>query len=114
MPQRDQFRKEQILRGIMTLLILRLLWEAPMHGYSLQAEISERIKRHLPQGTIYVLLKSLQKRGLITLYEAQEERDRKLYTITASGKDFLLGHRDPLLIARDIMGSLIEFIGSTQ
>lgn len=95
---------------MMTLLILRMLSENPMHGYSLHVSISETIKRELPQGTIYVLLKSLEKRGMIELYEKQEERDRKIYTITQAGRDFLMGHKEPLSIARDIMGGLIEYI----
>lgn len=112
MPQRDQFRREHILRGIMTLLILRMLSETPMHGYSLKVAISEKIKREMPQGTIYVLLKSLQKRGLITLYETQEEREKKVYTITSAGKNFLMGHKEPLQIAGKIMEGLIEYIQS--
>lgn len=114
MPQKNPFQKEQILRGIMTLLILKMLTEKPMHGYSLQTEISAAIKRDLPQGTIYVLLKSLEKRGLITLYEMQAERDRKLYTVTAAGREFLVGHREPLSIARDIMDDLIEYVRNLE
>lgn len=114
MPGQNQFQKEQILRGIMTLLILRMLWEKPMHGYSLQTSISETIKRDMPQGTIYVLLKSLEKRGLIEIYETQGERDRKLYTITARGTKFLVGHEEPLSIAREIMDDLILFIGGMK
>ena len=110
MPRGNQFQREQILSVSMTLLILKRLSLKPMHGYSLQNSISEVIKRELPQGTIYVLLKSLEKRGLITIYETQEERDKKLYTITPRGSQFLLGHKEPLSIAREIMDGLIQFI----
>ena len=112
MPRQNPFHKEQILKGIMTLLILKLLSQNPMHGYSLQTEISSIIKRDLPQGTIYVLLKSLERRGLITIYETQAERDKKIYTITQNGVSFLEGHREPLSIARDIMDELIAYINT--
>ena len=110
MPRQNPFQKEQILRGIMTLLILRFLSEQPMHGYSLQLDISNTIKRELPQGTIYVLLKSLVRRGLITIYESGGERDKKSYTITPKGVEFLRKHKEPLSIARDIMDDLIAYI----
>ncbi len=106
----NPFQREQILKGIMTLLILKLLSQNPMHGYSLQTEISSTIQRDLPQGTIYVLLKSLERRDLIALYETQAERDKKIYTITEKGTRFLQGHREPLSIARNIMDELIAYI----
>lgn len=110
MSKDNQFQKEQILKGIITLLIMRFLVDKPMYGYSLQLAISEKIGRDMPQGTIYVLLKSLEKRGLIELCETQVERDRKLYSITQEGRKFLLNHETPLLIASGLMGELIEFI----
>lgn len=110
MPGNNQFRKEQILRGTITLLILRLLSDEPMHGYSLKKAISEKIKREMPQGTIYVLLKSLEKRGLITLLETNIERERKPYTITRVGRNFLLWHLEPLYIARDVIDEVIGYI----
>ena len=110
MPQKNQFHREQILKGIITLLILKMVSREPMHGYSLQAAISEEIRREMPQGSIYVLLKSLEKRGLIRIYETRAERDKKLYTITDAGTEFLLGHSEPLSIAREVIGGLIEYI----
>lgn len=110
MARKDSLHKEHILRGMITLLILRMLSENPMHGYSLQLMIAEKTKREMPQGTIYVLLKSLERRGLITLFETRAERDKKLYTISEKGRTFLLGHKEPLAIARDIMDGLIEYI----
>ncbi len=110
MPKEKPFHKEQILKGIMTLLILKSLSQSPMHGYSLQTEISSKIRRDLPQGTIYVLLKSLERRGLISLYETMEERDKKIYNITPEGLAFLQGHGGPLSIARNIMDELIAYI----
>lgn len=114
MPGKNQFRKEQILRGTTTLLILRLLSDEPMHGYSLQSVISERVQREMPQGTIYVLLKSLEKRGLVKPLESQGRGEKKPYTITQSGREFLLWHLEPLQTAREIIDSIIMYIKSAK
>ncbi len=110
----DNLHKEKIFRGIVTLLILRFLIEHPRHGYSLALMISEKVKRDLPPGTIYVLLGSLEKRGLIKVLEKKMIRDRKTYTITEDGMRFLLGHHEPLLIATQVMSELISFIESLK
>lgn len=114
MPGRNHFRREQILRGTITLLILRILSDEPMHGYSLQNKISEIIGREMPQGTIYVLLKSLEKRGLVEPLETQNDSDRKPYTITESGREFLTWHLEPLQTAREIIDGIIDYIGSVK
>lgn len=110
MQEKSPLQKERILKGIITLLILRMTAVEPMHGYSLQQAISKEIKREMPQGSIYVLLKTLEKRDFIRVHETEPERDRKTYVITERGLDFLVAHSEPLSIARNVMKDLIEFI----
>lgn len=98
------------MKGITTLLILKMTAEGPVHGYSLQLAISREIKRDLPHGSIYVLLKDLERRGLIRIYNKQPERDKKTYVITDQGLDLLIAHAEPLSIARNVMKDLIKFI----
>lgn len=110
MQEKSPLQKERILKGIITLLILKMTAEQPMHGYSLQTSISREIKRELPQGSIYVLLKALERRGFIKVHETQAERDKKIYVITESGLDFLVAHSEPLEIASNVMKDLMAFI----
>ena len=93
--------------------ILGILNVFPMTGYDLKHQAFDATVRHFwpaDQSQIYRTLNKLAKDGLVTVtVEAQDERpDRKIYAITASGKNALTDWlksetavptlRDPLLV----------------
>ncbi len=80
-------------RGHLKLLVLKLLEEGPMHGYGIMAELEKRygIPPHPSPGTIYPILSSLRRTGLIEV-AGEGRRDKKLYRITEKGKEYLREH----------------------
>jgi DNA-binding PadR family transcriptional regulator len=80
-------------RGWIQFLILRVLYEKPMHGYQLLEEIEERSCgcHKLETGSIYTLLRRMEERGLLeSRWEKVEgSPDRRVYTVTKDGVETL-------------------------
>lgn len=80
---------QDVLRGTLDLLILRVLAQEPMHGWG----ISERIQQHsgavlqVTQGSLYPALHRLEKRGLLAAFwgTSQNNRRAKYYRLTGAG-----------------------------
>ena len=79
-------------RGYMKILILDMLRE-PKHGYGIMAELEEEYGIKLSAGTVYPILASLRKSGLIEVME-RGGRDRKSYVITPKGLKYLEEHSE--------------------
>ncbi len=80
-------------RGWIQFLILRVLYEKPMHGYQLLEEIEEKSCgcHKLESGSIYTLLRRMEERGLL---ESRWEKveggpERRVYTVTKNGVEAL-------------------------
>jgi DNA-binding PadR family transcriptional regulator len=65
-------------RGWVQFLILRILYEKPMHGYRLMEELEKRSFgcHKLKTGSIYTLLRRMEKKGLISSAWETVEVDR--------------------------------------
>ncbi len=79
--------KSEKHRGILPLYILHSLKKKPKSGYELLAEIKEKTEgTWIPsKGTIYPLLKHLEKEGLIKI-KSVEKRSKNIFEITTEGK----------------------------
>ena len=80
-------------RGWIQFLLLRILYEKPMHGYHLLEEIEQRSCgcHKLEPGSIYTLLRRMEERGLL---ESKWEKveggpDKRVYTVTRDGAEAL-------------------------
>ncbi|MCB0913621.1 MAG: helix-turn-helix transcriptional regulator [Propionibacteriaceae bacterium] len=87
---------KQLLKGTIPLLVLHLLTQADMYGYQLiksLEQISAGIFR-FSEGTLYPVLHSLERDGLLRAYWRVSDvgRKRKYYAITDRGRREL-GHR---------------------
>jgi PadR family transcriptional regulator PadR len=80
----------ELKRGVLELVLLRLLQERPGYGYELVTEIARRSEGELEvkEGTLYPLLYRLEEQGLVeTVWETPERgAPRKYYRITAAGR----------------------------
>ncbi|MBN1500558.1 MAG: PadR family transcriptional regulator [Spirochaetes bacterium] len=76
----------QFKKGVLELCVLTLLQNDDRYGYELVSRISQNIE--ISEGTIYPLLRRLQKDGNVTTYlrESNEGPPRKYYKLTESGK----------------------------
>ncbi len=76
----------QFKKGVLELCVLSLLTDEDRYGYELVSKISENIE--ISEGTIYPLLRRLQKDGNVTTYlqESKEGPSRKYYKLTENGE----------------------------
>ncbi|MFI6479038.1 PadR family transcriptional regulator [Nonomuraea sp. NPDC050663] len=76
----------------LALAVLALLFEGPMHPYELATTMRERHKEEsikLNYGTLYSVVQSLDKRGLVRVKEVVREGrrpERTIYEITEAGR----------------------------
>lgn len=88
--------KSQFLKGCARLLVLKILAERPMYGYELATAMTLRSEAifELGQGTLYPLLYSLERKGMIRSKEREAgpgegARKRVYYELTAKGRALL-------------------------
>lgn len=95
-PDTARFER-QLKKGVLEMLVLRLLAEHPSHGY----ELIQRLRRgsdgalDLKEGTLYPILYRLEDDGCITSAwqntapDKQRPVPRKVYTVTPLGQQVL-------------------------
>ena len=83
----------RLRRGILKLLLLKLLAELPRHGYDLIRAVRERGWGGGGAGSVYPLLAGLEAAGLIA---GRDEGDRRTYEITEKGRRLLEEHAGDL------------------
>lgn len=79
--------RHKCIRGFIDIMTLVLLANRPMCGYEIIENIYERARVLLSPGTVYPLLDSLQRKGLV---ESKTESKKKIYKITSSGRETLV------------------------
>lgn len=75
------------LRGVLGLLVLRVLAEGPTYGYAIALELADAGLGTLKGGTLYPLLSRFERDGLVTVeWRAGEAGPgRKYYLLTERG-----------------------------
>jgi len=101
--------------GYLKLSVLKILSEQDCSGYELMKEIEETIGKKPSPGSMYPLLKALQRHTLIT----SKTRDRStIYHITQQGRSLLkelLSHRQEMLAKVEQTHKFLEhFCGEKQ
>jgi len=80
-------------RGWIQFLLLRILYETPMHGYQLLEELGRRSFgcHRLEPGSIYTILRRMEAKGLLTSKWERVETgpDKRIYKVTEAGSKVL-------------------------
>lgn len=77
---------QELRRGTITIGVLSQLSE-PQYGYSLVTMLADK-DVHVEPGTLYPLLRRLEKQGLlVSEWDTQEARPRKYYALSETGKE---------------------------
>jgi DNA-binding PadR family transcriptional regulator len=78
-------------KGILTMYLLHSLQKKPKSGYEIISEIKQKTEgTWVPsKGTIYPLLRQLEKGGLIKV-KTTEKRSKNIFKITPKGKKIIL------------------------
>ncbi|PLS18268.1 PadR family transcriptional regulator [Bacillus sp. M6-12] len=81
----------QVRRGILEFCVLTIVNEKPSYGYDLVTTLSSWEQLAAKEGTLYPLLRRLQKDELIDSFwqESESGPPRKYYQITEQGKELL-------------------------
>jgi len=84
----SQKSSSQMLKGILSGSILMLLADEALYGYTLSEKLAEFGFDQVPKGTIYPLLLTLEKKGLIEgrMRPSSDGPQRKYYFLTADGR----------------------------
>jgi transcriptional regulator len=89
--------KTELKKGTAPLLVLALLEHEQRHGYELTKQVAERTNGilKLQAASLYPLLYRMEKKGWIVgrWVERPNERRRRFYRITASGRKQLEAER---------------------
>ena len=77
----------QMLKGILQWMMLTILSKKPDYGYGISKQINQYGLKDVPKGTIYPLLTTMEKRGLIRghMQPSDDGPDRKYYFVTTEG-----------------------------
>ncbi|MDP8003765.1 MAG: PadR family transcriptional regulator [Caldisphaera sp.] len=104
--------RKKMLKGIISLMILKLLLYQSIHGYEINKILSNKLGEQLPPGYVYVLLKSMESKGLIYAKKDSNKRGQKLteYIITEEGINFLKDHKNALEKGKAMIEELLEAI----
>ncbi len=98
------FIKKRLFLGFICLHILYHASKDPVYGVWMLKELS-RHGYHISPGTLYPILHSLEKEGLLSHYQKNVNgKIRKYYSITESGKSELLRSRKYLKELVDEVG----------
>lgn len=99
---------KEMIKGYIESIILSILLKEDLYGY----EISKRIrdisknKFEIKEGTMYVVLKRLEKNELISPYWDDTESGggrRRYYKITKEGIDYLKNKKEQWLFFKNII-----------
>ncbi|MGC8939293.1 MAG: PadR family transcriptional regulator [Candidatus Bathyarchaeia archaeon] len=100
-------------RGWIQFLLMRILYEKPMHGYQLLEEIEQRSSgcHKLEPGSIYTLLRRMEERGLL---ESKWEKveggpDRRVYSLTDRGVEALKMGLESIVKRKMLFDDLTKF-----
>lgn len=83
---------QQLKKGVLEMLVLKLLCDGPTHGYALLQRLKERSESRfaLKEGTLYPILYRLEDDGLILAKWSQGEgrmAPKKIYEATEAGRE---------------------------
>jgi len=94
----------KLMKGLLDLVVLSLLNAKRMHGYKIITTIRRTFGVYFGPSTIYPLLNVLEKKGCVkSVWDLNVGRPRKIYELTAKGKNLLRLLEDSLnLICRKI------------
>ena len=78
----------QMLKGILEGAILRIIQQGDIYGYGLHEKLGTLGFGNIPEGTIYPLLMTMEKKGLLVSHmrPSPDGPQRKYYAVTPLGE----------------------------
>ena len=80
----------KLMRGLLDFVVLQFLKAHPMHGYKIITSLRKNFGVYFGPSTIYPLLCFLEEKGYIkSQWNLENERPRKVYSLTPQGSNLL-------------------------
>jgi transcriptional regulator len=98
------------MKGGLQLLILHTLLRGPAHGYQIAQTIKKQSNNVLSfaEGTLYPTLHGMEKQGLVSAEEVEENgRTRRYYRLTDQGRGALEAERKDWAIYMAAMNTIL-------
>jgi PadR family transcriptional regulator PadR len=96
----------KLAKGLLDLIVMQFLDSQPMHGYQIITKIRRGFGVYFGPSTVYPLLASLEKKGhVVSSWNMESERPRKVYELTSQGKNMLDFTENSLNLLRKKMAS---------
>ena len=95
---------------LLPAIILKILRERPLHGYQIASELSKMIGHEVPRPMIYMTLRKMEERDLVTSrWETTEKGPaRRIYYITDEGVEFLSRTLKELELFKKLLNTLTK------
>ena len=95
------------------LLILRIIYEMPLHGYRLIEKMNELLtgRRPIKPGSLYTILRRMEKSGLLSSdWDRESSRlKRRVYKLTEAGLERLINGRRMVAGQRKVLDEMMNF-----
>ena len=89
----ETYKKEivqHIIRNLLDIQLLRIIQAQSTWGYKIKKQVETDFNVKLRHGALYPTLNSLEKKGFVESKKQQKDgRQRKVYTITETGRIYL-------------------------
>ena len=95
------------------LLILRIIYEMPLHGYLLVEKMNELLagRRPIKPGSLYTILRRMEKSGFLSSdWDRESSRlKRRVYKLTEAGLERLKNGRRMVMSQRIVLDEMMNF-----
>ena len=107
------FRRRLLKGSWLQLIVLRILYEKPLHGYKLLKEVNTFMagRRKLKPGSIYTMLRRMENSGLLdSIWEKKSDgSDRRIYNLTRKGVEMLRQGKSMIEEQQKVLMEMADF-----
>jgi Fe2+ or Zn2+ uptake regulation protein len=83
----DENNMGELISDFSRFYILTILYEGPVHGYSIISQFKKRVKKEISPSLVYPFLQQLQDKGLVKhTLKAVGDKTKKVFELTDDGK----------------------------
>jgi DNA-binding PadR family transcriptional regulator len=99
----------KLTKGLLDYIILQFLDARQMHGYELISNIRKTFNVYFGPSTVYPLLATIEQKGYISSHwNMENDRPRKIYTLTSKGHNLLAFTENTLNVIIQKLNSLAD------
>ncbi len=83
---------DDLISDFSRFYILTILYEGPVHGYSIISRFKKRVKKEVSPSLVYPFLQQLEEKKLVRhTTELVGEKERKIFELTEQGRELCAG-----------------------